>query len=158
MALPPNPLIGGYVYNWYECQFSFDATRVQGVLSVSGAKVKIEKVPQFGTDRKPIDIASGRVDIDPITVAMYEFEWAKVKTMLTAKSLGRGYGLVDFMFTMMALGNPLKGAPPVGTVYSGCEISEVGRELTQGPDGLVRDITFQPLRERDLDGQSMVNF
>lgn len=158
MATPPNPLIGGHVYNWYECLFKIDVIRITGVLSVSGIKTKLEKVPQFGTGREAIDVATGKVEHDPVTISMYAYEWQKLKTYLTAKSLGRGYGMVSFMFTALATGNPLKGAPPVGDVWAGCEIAEVGKEYGQDANGFKIDITFQPLRHRDIDGQSMVNF
>jgi hypothetical protein len=153
----PNPIIGGHVYNWYECQFKFDALPVAGVLSVSGIKTKIEQVPQWGTEREAIDIATGKVEHDPITVSMYAFEWQRVKALLTTKSLGRGYGHASFAFTAIATGNPLEGAPPVGDVWSGCKVTEVGKEYGQDAAGTKVDVTFQPRRHRDLDGMTMVN-
>jgi hypothetical protein len=156
--VPPNPIINGHVYNWYECVFKFDALSINGVLSVSGIKTKIEQAPQYGTGREMIDIATGKVEHDPITVAMYAFEWQRVKTMLTAKSLGRGYGLAKFAFTAMATGNPLEGAPPIGDVWMNCKISEVGKEYGQDANGFKIDITFQPMRHLDTEGQTMVNF
>ncbi len=154
----PNPIIGGHAYNWYECQFKFDALPVSGVLSVSGIKTKVEQSPQFGTDREAIDIATGKVELDPITVSMYAYEWQRVKALLTVKSLGRGWAHAKFMFSAMATGNPLEGAPPVGDVFAGCKVTEVGKEYGQDVNGSKVDITFQPLRHRDLDGMAMVNF
>jgi hypothetical protein len=154
----PNPIIGSHVYNWYECQFKFDALPVEGVLSVSGIKEKIEQAPQWGTDREPIDIATGKVENDPITVSMYAHEWQKVKAMLLAKSLGRGIGMAKFMFTAIAIGNPLEGAPPVGDVWAGCKVTEVGKEYGQDVNGFKVDVTFQPRIHRDLEGMAMVNF
>lgn len=154
----PNPIIGGHVYNWYETGFAFDAIRVEGVLSVSGSKEKIEQSPQWGTDREAIDIATGKVEYDPITVSLYAYEWQKVKAYLTAKSLGRGYGFAKFAFTVAATGNPLEGAPPVGDVWGDCKVTEVGKEYSQDVNGSKVDITFQPMRHRDLDGMTMVNF
>lgn len=153
----PNPIIGGHAYNWYESKFSFDTLVIEGVLSVSGIKTKVEQAPQWGTDREAIDIATGKVEHDPITVTMYAFEWQKVKAMLTAKSLGRGWAHASFAFTAMALGNPLEGAPPVGDVWAGCKVTEVGKEYGQDVNGSKVDITFQPRRHRDLDGMTMVN-
>jgi hypothetical protein len=155
--LPPNPIIGGHVYNWYECKFSFDTIVVEGVLEVTGTKEKIEQSPQYGTGREPIDLATGHVEYDPITVTMYAYEWQRVKAYLTAKSLGRGYGHAKFMFTVMATGNPITGAPPVGDVWE-CKVSEVGKEFSQGPDGNRVEVTLQPMRHRDLDGMSIHNF
>lgn len=157
MSLPPNPLIGGHAYNWYESQFKFDALPITGVLSVSGIKTKVEQVPQWGTEREAFDIATGKVEHDPITVTMYAYEWQKVKAYLAIKSLGRGWAYADFMFTALALGNPLKGAPPVGDIYAGCKVTEVGKEYGQDANGSKVDVTFQPLRHRDLDGMTMVN-
>lgn len=154
----PNPIIGGHVYNWYECQFSFDTLKIEGVLSVSGIKSKIEQEAQYGTGRESIDIATGKVEHDPITVTMYAFEWQKVKAMLLAKSLGRGIGLAKFMFTAVATGNPLEGAPPVGDVWADCKVTEVGKEYGQDVNGSKIDITFKPMRHRDLDGMTLVNF
>lgn len=154
----PNPIIGGHVYNWYESKFAFETLKIEGVLSVSGIKPKIEQAPQWGTGREAIDIATGKVELDPITVTMYAYEWQKVKALLMTKSLGRGLGHAKFMFTAMAAANPLEGAPPVGDIFSGCKITEVGKEYSQGPDGLRIDVTFQPLRHRDLDGMTLHNF
>lgn len=154
----PNPIIGGHAYNWYECQFKFDGLPVAGVLSVSGIKIKVEQAPQFGTGREAIDIATGKVEIDPITVSMYAFEWQRVKALLTTKSLGRGWAHSKFTFSAMATGNPLEGAPPVGDVYGGCKIAEVGKEYGQDVNGFKIDVTFQPMRHRDLDGMTMENF
>lgn len=154
--LPPNPIIGEHVYNWYETKFAFDALTVNGVLSVSGLKAKLEQVLQHGNDRLPIDTATGKFEIDPITITMYAHEWQFVKAYLFTKSLGRGYGLARFMFVAIATGNPLEGAPPVGDVFSDCKISEVGREYGQDANGSKVDITFQPRGHRDLDGMSMV--
>lgn len=153
----PNPIIGGHVYNWYETQFLFDTLRLEGVLSVSGAKTKVEQAPQWGTDREAIDVATGKIEHDPITITMYAFEWQKLKAMLTTKSLGRGWAFAKFMFTAMATGNPLEGAPPVGDVWADCKVTEVGKEYGQDVKGTVVDITIQPLRHRDLDGMTMSN-
>lgn len=153
----PNTIIGAHVYNWYECKFSVDSLPIEHVLSVSGIKTKLEQEGQYGTDREPIDIATGKFEVDPITVSMYTHEWQKVKAFLMTKSLGRGYGLVSFAFTAMALGNPLEGAPPVGDVFGGCKVSEVGKEYGQDVNGTKVDITFKPRTHRDLDGMAMVN-
>lgn len=157
MALP-NPIIGGHVYNWYESVFKVDALPITGVLSVSGIKTKIEQEAQYGTDREAIDIATGKVEYDPITVTMYAHEWQKIKAYLSTKSLGRGYGHASFMFTALATGNPLEGAPPVGDVFAGCKISEVGKEYGQDVNGSKVDVTFKPRRHRDLDGMAIHNF
>lgn len=151
----PNPIIGGHVYNWYECQFKFDAISIEGVLSVSGSKEKVEQAAQWGTGRKAIAIATGKVELDPITVSMYAFEWQKVKAYLMLKSLGRGYGFASFAFTTIALGNPLELAPPVGDVWSGCKITEVGKEYGQDVNGSKVDVTFLPLDHIDVDGASL---
>ncbi|MDB4946232.1 MAG: hypothetical protein JWP97_5766 [Labilithrix sp.] len=152
----PNPIIGGYPYNWYESIFKFDALSVEGVLSVSGIKPKVEQSPQYGTGRLALAIATGKVELEPITVSMYLFAWTPVKAMLMAKSLGRGLAFAEFAFTAMATGNPLAGAPPVGDVFSQCKISEVGKEYGQDVNGLKIDVVFQPLRHRDIDGVAMV--
>lgn len=154
----PDPSIAGHVYNWYETLFKCDSLVLRGVLSVSGTKTKIEQAPQWGNDREAIDIATGKVEHDPITVSMYVFEWQRMKPYLVGKSMGRGYGLAKFAWTSMATGNPLKGAPPVGDCWMGCMITEVGKEYGQDVNGLKIDITFQPFRHLDSEGQSMVNF
>ena len=155
MALP-NPIIGGHVYNWYETSFKFDVLEVEGVLSVSGGKEKVEKAAQYGTKRKPIALTTGKYEIEPITVTMYTHEAVKVRAMLDAKSLGRGFALAKFMFSVVATGNPLEGAPPVGKVWSGCETAEFGEEYGQDVNGTKTDITFQPLDCMSIDGTSMV--
>jgi hypothetical protein len=157
MALP-NTIIGAHVYNWYECKFGFDAFTVEHMLSVSGVKPKVEQVPQFGTGREAIDIATGKVELDPITASMYAHEWQKLKAYLFTKSLGRGLALTSFSFTAMALGNPLEGAPPIGDIFGGCKLAEIGKEYGQDANGLKVDITFQPRTHRDLDGMSLVSF
>jgi hypothetical protein len=151
----PNPIIGGHVYNWYECVFKFDALGVEGVLSVSGSKEKIEQALQWGTGRKPIDIVTGKVEYDPITVSMYAYEWQKVKAYLTLKSLGRGYGHAKFAFTSIATGSALDLAPPVGDIWGGCKITEVSKEYAQDANGSKVDVTFLPSEHLDIDGTSM---
>lgn len=156
--VPPNPIIGSHVYNWYECSFKIDMLPISGVLSVAGGKVKAEQEPQYGTDREPIDIATGKIVHDPITITMYAHEWQKVKAILMAKSLGRGWAHADFIFIAIATGNPIKGAPPVGDVWAGCKASEIGVEYGQDVNGFKRDLVFQPRRHRDIDGMTMHNF
>jgi hypothetical protein len=62
------------------------------------------------------------------------------------------------MFTAIAIGNPLEGAPPVGDVWAGCKVTEVGKEYGQDVNGFKVDVTFQPRIHRDLEGMAMVNF
>lgn len=153
----PNVIIGGHAYNWYECIFKVDALPLEGVTQISGIKEKIEKEAQYGTGREPIDIAQGKIVHDPITVTMYAYLWQRLKAYLTTKSLGRGYGLTSFTFSAIATGNILEGAPPIGDAWTGCEITEVGREYGQDVNGSKVDVTFLPLRHRDIDGMTLVN-
>lgn len=153
----PNPLINGYPYNWHESIFKFDALSCTGMTNVSGIKVKVEQAPQFAVSRYAFNIATGKQEIDPITTTMYVFAWAPIKAMLMTKSLGRGIALASFSFSAIAAGNPLEGAPPVGDVFAGCKITEVGREYGQDVNGFKIDVTFQPLRHRDIDGVSLIS-
>lgn len=157
MALP-NVLINGHAYNWYEVVAKIDALSLEGgLLAISGISEEIEKEPQYGTGREPIDIAQGKIVHAPITITMYAFLWQRVKAYLTTKSLGRGYGLVSFSFSVIATGNILEGAPPIGDVWSGAEIAKVGKEYSPDVNGSRVDVTIQPLRHRDIDGMTLVN-
>lgn len=129
----------GFIHSWASCALLLGFTPFVGINEIN-YKDKRTRTKVKGMDRagKPLGMTSGSYEADPLTFKMLAASFNTLQGILTAKGLGSaGSARIDITLKMFE-----PKLPPVITVFSGCALSERGASLSEGPDPIWRDVSF----------------
>lgn len=144
---PPKPLINGFEY-----QFASIVARVKNVpffriLSIN-YEASVENAKAYGTCKHPISRTRGRVE----TTASIELLKSDLTPFLMMVTNGRMTGWADSPFEI-AVSYADAGQKVVNDVLSGCVVSKIGNDHSEGIDALKVSIELSVM-ELVLDGFS----